>query len=227
MIKRLGLLFMIIGIALLFAIWSPWQSVNLDFMQFLGLTTTENDAGLQVISLAGTVRVEVDGVDKGTLSPDTSPYFLSNIDPGLRRVTLSRISETGDYYQFDRIISFERDTDVVISYELGPSELFSQGQIIYTRPDSQQLDSEVRVTFISLDNEERDDAISIDGIEISANSSLLEIDQQYQVSISREGYETQIFSILPATQSERERLRGSEIIVEYDMFLEPVRFRNE
>lgn len=204
------------------AIWSPWLSWDFSPLQLLGIVPPPAVGGLQVTSLAGSMKVYVDGEDMGTVDPETSPVLIPAITPGQRQIRLVRETEVvGGYWEFNRLIEFDSGVDVVIAYELGPTEEFSGGHVIYaTRVETAGTNVLLGVSGMP-DLQE----VVLDNLPIGNTPILgMELDptQQHIVKLSRSGYETQEFTLLPSDVAEREKLRGYKLNVEVKLFMLPI-----
>ncbi|MDQ7021677.1 MAG: hypothetical protein Q9M91_07735 [Candidatus Dojkabacteria bacterium] len=208
----------------LLALWSPWLRWNISIADLLGAEKPESIAGLQVFSLAGELNIYVDDEFQGTVTTDNSPYFINNITPGERRIRVERKSDTnGAYWNFNRLISFEEGNDVVISYNIGPSEEFSTGNFIYTTKSSEDEKNRAKLNF-KLNVE--DSIISIDNITKVVDgytvSEYVNLDKQYSVKVSKSGYEDLEFTLLPSESELRSELEGHDLNVEVNLMLQPV-----
>ena len=118
-------------ICVLLGLWSPWLKLNVSLSDIFGVEKPDKISGLQVYSLSGEMEVFLDGESQGTVTPDNSPLVVDAISPGEKSVGLKRVSEVpGAYWEFNKVITFEENIDVVLSYILGPEEEFSEGNIV-------------------------------------------------------------------------------------------------
>lgn len=205
---------------LLLGVWSPWRSFNVDLGFLFGVKKVEQVSGLQVYSLAGDMDIYIDSELKGRVTPETSPVFVDAINPGDRKVTLSRPSLVeGAYLNFDKIITFVPGVDIVISYGLGPNEFFSEGSVI-------TLNTKVNETYNLVVNTNVEGAtIVVDGIPSQIPDSRLvsniALDRQISISIQKAGYETISLTLLPEDEADRQNLAGYIINVDVHMMLLP------
>jgi hypothetical protein len=210
--------------AFLLALWSPWLHWQINLAQLFGVTPPPEVGGLQVSSLAGEIKVYLNGSaePEGVVTPESSPLIVPGIVPGEHQVRLVRSSEVADaYWEFNRLIDFYAGIDVVMAYELGPTQDFSAGHIIYAQPGSGSGDGVQINVSTGVDQVEvlLDDltigSTPVAGYSITAN-------EQHRLKLSKEGYEDQEFLILPTDHAERSRLQGLTLKIEADMFLQPI-----
>ncbi len=213
---------LLILIAFLCALWSPWNGLNIALPQLLGIAPKQQIGGLQVSSLAGELQVFVDGNSAGKVDPASSPLVVPAIDPGQHQVKLVRTADVaGTYANFDRLVTFESGVDVVISFELGPTAEFSEGHVIYA---TRKLDDSQDV-LLSLKTNTSGAKVQVDDISVGDSPIAgykLSLDKQHKVTISKTGYDTQEFTLLPQAQSDRDKLNGYNVNVDADLFLQPI-----
>lgn len=220
--RKAYIIILLILVAFLCALWSPWNRWNMALPQLFGIAPQAEIGGLQVTSLAGELEVFVDGNSMGIVDPTTSPLVVPAIEPGERQVKLVRQTTVpGAYTDFNRLIKFESGVDVVITYEIGPTEDFSEGHVIYA---TRKLDNSADV-LLSLHANVIGASVVIDDIS-AGNTPIagfkLSLDKQHKVIISRAGYDTQEFTLLPQEQSDRDKLQGYNLNVDANLFLQPL-----
>lgn len=212
----------IILIAFLCALWSPWTSWNISFSRLLGIEPPPLIGGLQVTSLAGEVEVYVDGISQGKATPTTSPLIIPAIEPGERQIRLKRTSTVEEaYWEFNKLIKFESGVDVVLSYELGPTEEFSEGHVIYTTRTTDKVDG----LRLNLTSNVEGATVKIDDVEVGLTPLVAQVitkDKQHTLLISKSGYESQEFKLLPENQEDRDKISGFNLNVLVDLFLQPI-----
>lgn len=217
------LLLAIIGLVL--AIWSPWNSWNISLAQLFGIEPPPEAAGLAVSSLAGTIQIEIDNVRVGEVSPQNSPLVIPGIAPGERRVKLLRSSDVpGAFVEYSRLLNFVSDVDVVISYELGPTDDFSEGHVIFVTENRDNSG----LTYLNINTEPSTALVALDGVSIGSSPIVLypiSLDRQHVLTVTANGYETQEFRILPASQEDRDKIRGYNINADVRLFLQPLQVR--
>lgn len=212
----------LILIAFLCALWSPWTSWNISFSRLLGIEPPPQIGGLQVTSLAGELEVFVDGISQGKVTPDSSPLTIPAIDPGERQIRLKRIATVDEaYWEFNKLIKFESGVDVVISYELGPTEEFSEGHVIYATRTTDKVDG----LRLNLTSSVEDAVVKIDDVTVGNTPLVAQViskDKQHTLLISKKGYESQEFKLLPESQEDRDKISGYNLNVLVDLFLQPI-----
>lgn len=212
----------LILIAVLCAIWSPWNSWNISIAQLFGIEPPKQIGGLQVTSLAGELEVFIDGQSRGKVNTETSPLLIPAVTPGERQIRLVRTSQvTGAYWEFNRLIKFESGVDVVLSFELGPTEEFSEGHLIYATKNNELTENLLLAVNSGVDGAE----VLVDDLRAGTTplaGYVLTRDKQHRVVISAPGYETQEFTILPEDQTQRDKLKGFYLNVDVNLFLLPI-----
>jgi len=211
---------------LLLGIWSPWDRWDFSLLGLLGFKSDADVSSLQVVNMAGRVQVYVDDETQDGWVVDAEedePLFIPAIASGDHQVKLVRLTETEGalYAELNKLIYFAPGLAVTISYELGPSSEFSGGHIIYAKSS---LDGTGN-TYLSVRSDQDDLGISLDGgddEDTPLTRKLLDISMQHNLKITKEGYETQEFTILPADDIERQKLIGFELVVDADLFLRPI-----
>jgi hypothetical protein len=223
--KKFVYLIIVSLLCTLLALWSPWVNWRLDLIQLFGVVMPDQIASLQVYSLAGDIEVSLNNEFKGIAKfEDNEGYILDRVDPGEQLITLTRVSTVEDsYWSFSKMIKFEAGTSVVLSFNLGPEEDFSEGHIIYA-VKKDNLDSVSKLNIMS--NVEsaliQVDTTSLEQISERFISFNINLDSQKQVTISRRGYETLKFTILPDTQDERDKLKDYDLNLEAHLMVQPV-----
>jgi hypothetical protein len=195
--------------------------VTIILFGLLALSTPEQVSGLQVVSLAGNLEVSIDGNLEGTAT-ETSPLILPKVTPGDRIIKLQRKSDLANaYITYSKLVKFTPGTDVILAYEIGPAAQFSGGHLIVASGIGNQADN-VKLTLTS----------NVAGASVEINSvavgstPLLNFDvstlSQQSIKITKAGYETQEFLLFPESQAERDKLRGLNLDVQVDLFLQPI-----
>lgn len=217
--------FLIITVLLiLLGIWSPWRNLDFNINSLFGISEQKILSALQVNSLSGTLEVYVDNVLKGEVTPQTSPLFVDQIETGERLIKLVRKSDVpNSYWTFNKLAIFTKGVNVVISYNLGPEEIFSEGNIIYAVDKEDPSKS----TTLEIINNVEDfnvqmDSLPIEKISLNEYTSILDLSKQHNVKLIKPGYETLEFSILPALQDDRDKLMPYNLIIESQMMYQPI-----
>ncbi|KKQ36269.1 MAG: hypothetical protein US52_C0003G0010 [candidate division WS6 bacterium GW2011_GWA2_37_6] len=216
----------VIALAVL-AVWSPWNSWNISVLGLLGLQNDDKYAGLQVYSTSGEVELKIDNEVVGNVTEEGSPLDIVEIEQGDHLIALRRVSEdqTANYYEFTRMINFVRGINTVLAYEIGPTEKFSGGYIIYATTGVEEKKS-----FLNIRTEPEGAKVYINEVEVS-NAPLLnyelDLTKDYKVKIVKETSETIEFDLLPETDEEKELIKGYDLNVEVKLFEYPLEVREE
>lgn len=215
-------------VLVLLAIWSPWLRWNINLASFFGVSRPESISGLVVNSLAGEIEVFIDSNSVGKVTPETSPFIVDRVKPGDRLVTLKRVGEFADLYaSLNRLIEFQENSSVVISYNLGPEEIFSEGHIIYTRKKPQPEErSKLTVRVNQQDFNFGYDSLPFEKVSTNSTNVDLDFSAQRQIRINKTGFEALNFTILPEQQSDRDLLKDFDLIVDVQLMLQPVEVNN-
>ncbi|MBL8014947.1 MAG: PEGA domain-containing protein [Candidatus Doudnabacteria bacterium] len=212
-------------IAVVCAVWSPWNYWNFSITRLFGIEPPPEIGGLQVTSLAGEVEVFVDGISQGKAVAEQAPLIIPAVEPGERQITLKRASTViGAYWEFNRLVKFESGVDVIISYELGPSQDFSEGHVIFATKSADKFEG----VKLNLDSPVAGAAVFLDDVEIGQTplrAKSISIDKQHTIKVVAEGYETQEFKLLPEDQTNRDKISGFDLNVTVDLFLQPITVR--
>lgn len=209
---------------LLLALWSPWLYSRFNLLQLFGINEPEGISGLQVNSLAGEIDVYLNGELVGTSSADKSPLSLDTVKPGDYLVTLKRkTSVPTSYWDFNKLVTFTEGTTVIISFNLGPEEAFSEGQIIYaTKSNKSSNNIDLALDFNVEDPTVSVEDSSVQRINSRQFSSEISLDKQKKITVSKPGYENLEFTILPDSAEERSALGEFSLNVSIYLMLQPV-----
>lgn len=222
--KRVLILIFILIFCAVLALWSPWLYVNFQLQNIFGIAQPDSFSGLQVYSLSGEMEVLVDNEVLGSVTPEGSPLIIDDIAPGEKLLTFRKKSDLDiDYWSYSKIVTFEDGTSVIASYNLGPLEEFSEGSIIYAIPkDNPNINNlvinvNIENAILNYDN--------LQGEEIVGNSKSLQLDlnTQHQIKLSKAGFETLQFSILPVTQEDRNKFLNFDLIIETQLMFQPIK----
>lgn len=223
MAKKVRNLFLLFVLLILLGFWSPWNDWDINFLQFVGIDTQEKYATLKVKSLAGSLQIFVDDESMGTVSADEDFAEITTIEKGEHLIKLKKESEEeGVYYELNRKINFEPGVEVVITYDLGPSELFSEGQILYTSTNF----SDTEVSKLNIISEPNEVAVYLNDSLIGTTPLKeleLDITRQHKIRFEKQGYDTLEFVLLPESQEDRDKLKGLSLHLEVNLFLQPVK----
>jgi hypothetical protein len=174
-----------------------------------------------VKSFSGELEVFVDGESAGITTDQQSFLDVFPIKPGEHLVKIVRPSNDGFYSEFERNINFERDVDVVIGYDLGPSTLFSEGHVL-TAKKSFTKGAEPTLDILSTVD---DVDVKLDGRDIGKTplrTVPIGIESTHILSFSKKGFDSLEIEILPTEQSERDKLKDIELSLEVNLFAKPV-----
>lgn len=223
MIKKIRNLFLLFLLLLLLGFWSPWNDWDINFLQLIGIDTQPKLATLKVKSLAGNIDIFIDEQNMGSVTADDEFAEITTISKGEHLIQLKRLTEKeGIYYELSRKLNFEPGVEVVIAYDLGPSEEFSEGHILYTAPNFNK-DSAPDLNIIS---EPDDVAVFLDDSQIGTTPLKeleLDISKQHKVRFEKQGYDTLEFILLPESQEARDKLKGLSLQLEVNLFLQPMK----
>lgn len=206
---------------ILLAFWSPWQSWNFEWINIFGIDSRDSYSGLKVKAFSGELEVFVDGNSAGVTSDQESFLEVYPIEPGEHNIKIVRPNNDGFYSEFERNINFEKDVDVVIGYDLGPSSLFSEGHILTAK---KSFTKGVEPTLDILSTVDDVD-VKLDGRDIGKTplrSIPIGIDSTHILTFSKKGFDTLEIEILPTEQSERDKLKDVELSLEVNLFAKPV-----
>lgn len=217
-----------IVVLVLLAIWSPWLRWNIDLANIFGVSKPDSISGLQVSSLAGEIEVFIDNNSVAKVTPDISPFILDRVTPGDHLVTLKRTGEFADSYStFNKLITFEENSAVVIGYNIGPDEVFSEGHIIYTtKKENSNSDSKLNITVNTKDFNLTFDGLPVEKVESNTKVMSVDFSRQHEIKIGKSGYESLVFTLLPEMQSDRDKLKNSDFNVDIQLMLQPVEVNN-
>lgn len=225
--KKSLIITIIVVVLIVLGFWAPWLDWNLSIGQFIGLGRRDNTSGLRVFSLLGEMDVFIENEYKGSTSPDSDFFELLQIDPGKYNLTLKRKSSVeGSYYEFSKDITFESGIDVIVVYELGPSNRFSEGHIFYAER-SFENNSEPNLNFLT--NPEKTKIYIDDRFigESPLSDISISLEKQHNIRVEKEGYDTIEFEIFPSSQDERDKLRGYDLYLDINLFLIPIEIQQQ
>lgn len=218
--KLLTIIFIVFGLIFL-AAWSPWQNWNLSWINLLGIESKDEFAGLNVNSLAGDLDVSVDGEFQGTANSESGFLEIAPVEPGEHLIAISRKGSDQQYTEIVRKINFEAGVDVIIGYELGPTEEFSEGHILTTRKSYVGESG----TFLEVFSSPAGISVTLDGQfqgETPLKSIPLDLSGKHTLKFEKEGYDSLEIEILPDTQEERDKLNNLIINLEINLFARPI-----
>ena len=215
---RLSILIMaLIGLAF----WSPWQRWNLQWINIFGIDNKEIYGGLKVKSFSGELEVFLDGESVGKITDQESFLDVYPINPGEHLVKIVRPGNEGFYTELERTLNFEKEVDVVIGYDLGPSPLFSEGHVLtakkgYTNGQDPTLDivSTINDVDVKLDGKDIGKT-PLRSIPVSTNSTHI-------LTFSKNGFDSLEIEVFPTEQKERDKLKDLGLTLEVNLFAKPI-----
>lgn len=218
--KFIKLSVIVLGLMLL-AVWSPWQNWDFHWMNIFGIEAREQFSGLRLKSFSGELELFLDGESAGVVGDQESFLEVFPITPGEHTVRITRPENNGFYTEFERTLNFEKEVDVVIGYDLGPTLLFSEGHVLtakksYTKGQNPVLD------VVSLIN---DVDVKIDGADMGKTplrSIPMGIDTTHVLHFSKPGFDPLEIEIFPTEQRERDKLKDIILTLEVNLFAKPV-----
>ena len=222
--KKLASVLIIIVIVVLLGLWSPWRGISIDIGSIFGINQQESLSGLQIYSLSGTLQIFVDNELKGEVTPETSPNFIDKINPGEHLIRLERKSDIpNSYWNLNKLVNFEKGTNVVISYNIGTEEVFSEGQIIYaTKKTDPSKSSQLRVNLSVNGFSTQLDTLPLESVALNEYTTNLDLSRQHTIKLAKNGYESSDFTVLPSTQEDRDKLKDYDLTIEAQLMFQPV-----
>lgn len=134
--------------------------------------------------------------------------------PGKYKIRLEKITDQPEFYsKFERTIEVEDGTQVVINWEIGPSEEFSSGEIYFFKERLTTTDKNSTVSIISYPNDakvyfdgaiQEGDPILINGVK----------EGNHKVKISKDGYIEEEIDVVCKS--------GYDLFVEVRLFPVPI-----
>lgn len=221
--KNFGRIVLLLIVLILIGIWSPWHNWDFSFLSMIGIENDNSYSTLKVKSLSGSLDIYIDDKLEGSVVADESFAEINTIKEGMHLVKLKRQSENGDiYFELNKEINFISGVEVVMAYDLGPSEAFSEGHILYTSKNYKKNQNPV----VNIISSPEDVNVFIDDEQIGTTPiSELELDlsRQHKIRFEKTGYDSLEFMILPEDQESRDKLKDLTINLEVNLFLQPVK----
>lgn len=179
--KKIIVIILIIS-AVIFSIFSPWKFAKDFLLNAVGLSGNKT-ASISINSKVGQAAVYIDDKEQG----DTP--FEENIRAGNHTVKLVKKTNQPDFYTtFEKSIDIEEGTQVVINWEIGPSEEFSSGEIYFFKQRLDSTDDSSTVSVIPFPDTAQ---IYFDGAKQEDTRPLIinKIkDGKHKVKVEKEGY---------------------------------------
>lgn len=228
MFKRFRQITLILIVLILLALWSPWKQYNWSIASLFGVEEVEKFAGLEVYSLKDTLNIYFDDELIGEVSPDEGVFEKTDVKPGNHIIKLTKkVESENSYYVYTKAINFVEDFDVVVAYELGPTEIFSQGHVFYVGKDTVSYsDQEKRIARLNISTEQDGVEIYLDNDRIGeteVEDYELSLTKLHKIKLTKKNYESLEFDILPDKQEDRDKLAGYELFIDAQLFLIPLK----
>lgn len=206
MLKKIVFILFLLIVILLLAVFAPWERLSgLD--NLLHIKKAEKYSSLKVYSLGGDMNVSIDGEEKGISNFDKSYLEITPISPGDHQVVLKRISTSDSFYtDFEKNIYFEEGFDVVISWEIGPSEESSSGWILSA--EKYQENSIENSSYLIFSSAPENIDVKIDGTDIA---DTIDLSNRHLVVCSSPGYQNLEFEVLPEDEDSRLKLKDYKL----------------
>lgn len=224
--KRVLFFSVLLMVAVLCAIWSPWERTGVSLYSLLDIAPPESFAGLEVYALRDGFDLSIDGANKGQVVASDGVFLEPQIGGGFHTIKLEKQDSDG-YYIFEKTINFVDGFNVVVAYELGPSKEFSQGYIMYVASNS-VIEGD-NVAYLTIESAQDDVDVSINSQSVGKtplNNLELDLGSTQILRFTKPGYEVLEFSILPEDKVAREKLKGHELKLETSLFLVPIDITN-
>lgn len=222
--KKFFIVILIIIALIALAVWGPWYRWNINILTLFGIENADKYTELKVKSLSGEIGIYIDDEFQGSVTDNEDFAEISSLKAGEHKIKLERTSAS-DYYVFERTISFEQGVEVVVAYDLGPNEIFSEGHIFYSKRNFSN-DGKSKLFIYAVPDMTK---VYIDGIfvgETPLRSIDLDITSQHIIKLQNVGYDDLEFTILPETLEDRQKLSSFDLIIEAKLFLRPIKIQN-
>jgi len=221
MVKKVLIILIVIVVLLGLAIWAPWYKWDFSLYNLFGIENTTKYSELKVKSLSGEIDIYIDDELQGSVTDNEEFADIASISEGSHKITLKKKS-SAEYYTFERTIDFESGVEIVIAYDLGPNEVFSEGHVFYSKKNYAN-DGQPKLFVYSVPDMTK---VFIDDIfvgETPLRSVDLDLSSQHRVKLQKTGYDDLEFTILPDKIENREKLNEFDLIIEAKLFLRPVK----
>jgi len=195
--------------------------MSVSWLSVFGIDTEDKQGGLQILSHAGELDIYIDGEYIDTTLSNTDFLEIPSIHPGEHTVKLVRNTENAEYVEIVRKLNFEPAVDVIIGYEIGPSEVFSEGHMFYAKRNYSGKDD----TLLDVFSEPQDIKVTMDGQylgETPIRDLTIGLERKHLITFEKDGYDSLDIEILPDTGEERDKLKGLKLILEVNLFARPV-----
>jgi hypothetical protein len=224
--RNFKILFSIFTILIILGIWSPWNNWNINITNLFGFEQQDRLASLSIKSFAGDIDVYINDEFVGSTSLDDSALEVNPVEPGIKVITLKRKSENNSYIEIKKEINFEPGVEVVMAYEIGPSEIFSEGHVLYAKKRYFSKTKPTIDVFSSTDNIN----VKLNDIPIGQTPLRdieLDINRRHRFKFEKDGYDSLEIEILPESQEDRDKLANLSLVLDVNLFLQPLDIRFE
>jgi len=195
--------------------------MSVSWLSIFGANNDDKQGGLKVLSHAGEIDIFIDEKYIDTTLNNVDFLETPPIQPGEHTIKLVRNADLAEYVEIVRKLNFEPAVDVIIGYEIGPSEMFSEGHILYAKKNYSGKDDTLLDIF-SLPSEIK---VTMDGKylgETPIRELTIGLDRKHLITFEKDGYDSLDIEILPDTSVEREKLKGLKLILEVNLFARPI-----
>lgn len=221
--KRILIVVIIIIVLVIAGFFSPWLNWNLSLSNLIGFGPKKSVAGLKVFSLLGELEVYMDNTYQGRANPEEGALEVTDISIGTHEILIKRADKEDNYFILKEAVKFEEGVDVVVSYDLGPNDKFSEGHIFYAEKSFST--DQTKLNLISSPDKAKvfiDDRLigetPISGVDLDITSTR-------KIKLQKDNYDEIEFNILPDNQEERDKLKGYTLNLEVRMFLIPIQIQ--
>jgi len=224
MLKNALKLLILLVVLFALALWSPWYKWQINIYNLLGIENNEKYSSLKITSLSGEIEIYIDDEYQGSVTDNEDYVDIASIKSGEHHIALKRKSQT-EYFVYEKTIIFEQGAEVVIAFDLGPNETFSEGHTFYTKRNYINIGKPRLFVYSAPDMTK----VFIDDILVGETPLLnvdLDLSQQRKVRFQHDGYEDLEFTILPDSIESRNKLLDFDLIIEAKLFLKPVKVVN-
>jgi hypothetical protein len=209
------------------AIWAPFEGIDLSISGLFGVEKSNQISSLRVISLKDSIRVYLDGEQRGETSPEGGVLEIPDVVPGTHIIKLEKVADVEDsqsgYFEFVKSIDFLDSYSVVLAYELGPSAEFSQGHVLLAQNTTQKGDE--NQTRLNIDVVNTPAEVFIDGNSIGMTpikNYPISLSSIHDLKFEKDGYENLEFTILPESEEDRKKLSEVDLYLETRLFQIPL-----
>lgn len=124
--KKVLIILSVLSFLSALAIISPWKAIGDKILGIVGLSAS-SPVSISATSEDGELKVFINDKEEGV-----TPFEKNNLVPGKYKVKLTKVTDEEAFYTtFERVFDVEEGTQVVINWDLGPSEDFSSGEIYF------------------------------------------------------------------------------------------------